>query len=600
MSRVQSIVRRKRNKHMKADNETHESEHTVKTYGSLKKSLHRLARNRHLTMGIFILFFAAAGTSLIMLSRAATTLASVKSGNWSDPTVWGGRVPGASDLATITGGHTVTFDASTAKVAGVKVNSGGTLAFRTNSSSTLESTENVVIEGKLAMRPANPSVIQTLRFVGVNEKAMVGGGMNVLATDKGLWVMGAGQLDITGSPKTSWTRASAAISQGTASVTLTSAPSGWAVGDEISITPTESPAVGTASYTGFDEASITSVNGATIGLSKATTRPHPKVNNAWTAEVMNLTRNVRLEGTASGRAHIFIRSTKPQTVNHAAIRWMGANKAYNGSEPQTEVLGRYGLHFHHNLNGSRGSIVDGTVVRDTGGKAFVPHQSHGITLKNTISYNTWRPAYWWDSQEVTNDLLVDGAMAAKTQFTDDHKYRMTGFLHDAGNGNTIRNSVSAGLRVCGCDKDGSGYLWPEISGSNVDKGVWSWDNNMTHNSNGNGLFVWQNTYVHVVQDYVGYNNGRYGIRHGAYENAYKYVGGALYANVEGAVEVKANGPFSFENMVWDGGGLSTHLMRTTNGSGESDQPQTIRNVTMRGFTTKAAIWMDRAPTTGSG
>src|SRR3989338_10373715 len=60
------------------------------------------------------------------------------------------------------------------------------------------------------------------------------------------------------------------------------------------------------------------------------------------------------------------------------------------------VLGRYALHFHMSGENNRGVVVEGVVARDIGSHAFVPHASHGITFRDTLSYNTAETPYWWD------------------------------------------------------------------------------------------------------------------------------------------------------------------------------------------------------------
>ena len=96
------------------------------------------------------------------------------------------------------------------------------------------------------------------------------------------------------------------------------------------------------------------------------------------------------EGTTTGYTHVFIRSTVPSTIKNAAFRYMAPDFG------SSDITGRYGIHFHMAGNGSRGSVVDGLVIRDTKGHAFVPHMSNGITFKNTIAYNVKGEAYWWD------------------------------------------------------------------------------------------------------------------------------------------------------------------------------------------------------------
>src|SRR5687768_9458682 len=86
---------------------------------------------------------------------------------WSDPATWGGRVPGRYDVAVVTG--TVLLDVS-ARVAGVVIEPGALLTFRRRKSVTLRSSGNVVVLGKLRMRPRFRRISHRLVFVGVDEK----------------------------------------------------------------------------------------------------------------------------------------------------------------------------------------------------------------------------------------------------------------------------------------------------------------------------------------------------------------------------------------------------------------------------------------------
>ncbi len=499
----------------------------------------------------------------------------IKSGNWSDPTVWdGGHVPGPNDKAIIA--NNIKYDEATTTVAGVYINTGANLTFDPAKSATLQSSANVIVEGVLHMHPGSPAIKQTLRFVNVNESKYVGGGMVPLDTDVGLWVMDNGQLDLVGSAKTGWTRASGSIAKGATSVTLNPAPVGWQPGDTITIAPSEAPTIGDASWNGFDEANLTGVKTNTVSFTTATARPHPMVNNTWTAEVADLTRNVMIEGTTSGRAHIFVRSNRPQTVNYVAIRYMGPRQVTPGAKgldaAPHSVLGRYGLHFHMSGDGTRGSTVTGTVVRDAGAHAFVPHSSNGITFTDTVSYNTYDEAYWYDGApntrtpgSATDDTVFDHAMAAKVQFDPPVRgSRLAGFVLGDGLRNLIKNSVAVGVQGTG---DSSGFEWPEGAGKgqNGGNGIWTFNQgNIAHNNKNDGIFTWQNVSTpHTVSNFVGYYNGTYGISHGAYANSYTYSDSILYGNGKGGFEANASScacgehnVLHLDRLTIDGGGVS--------------------------------------------
>ena len=97
----------------------------------------------------------------------------------------------------------VTLVNDSSRLASLEVAAGHTLRFDPSKNVTLELRGNLVVRGTLEMKP-NKGVRHILRFVGIDETRFVGGGMTVLSSDVGLWVMGNGKLDIRGDPRAGW------------------------------------------------------------------------------------------------------------------------------------------------------------------------------------------------------------------------------------------------------------------------------------------------------------------------------------------------------------------------------------------------------------
>jgi hypothetical protein len=336
----------------------------------------------------------------------------------------------------------------------------------------------MLVLGRLEMRP-QPGVEHILRFVDVDESAFVGGGLDPIDSDVGLWVMGDGVLDIRGAGKEAWNRLGNSQT--------------WQGQDDLVVAPIEPGDFTPKPFT----------SGKSV----------PALGDRR-AEVLNLTRSVRIEGTPSGRAHVFIRSMQPQSIRYATLRYLGPRQA--GGESTEGVLGRYGLHFHHAHDGSRGSVVQGVVVRDCGNHAFVPHMSHGITLRDCIAYEVFEEAYWWDPHDRTNDLVIDGCVAASVHHDpENHGFRLAGFTMGDGRHLEIRGCVTFAIQGA---KNSAGYVWPEAP-----SGVWTFEDNLAHNNVAAGIFVWQNVGdPQVIRRFTAFNNGLAGVINGAYINSYHY------------------------------------------------------------------------------
>ena len=437
-------------------------------------------------------------------STSAVPQTHAVNGGWDDPASWAdGRVPGPGDIAIIDR-HIVVSGA--VAVGGIIIQPTGVLEYDTGRSTTVDTSGNVVNAGRLVMRPSADAIIHRLRFVGVQESAYVGGGMSVLDSDVGLWTIDGGVVDAQGTERAGWNR--------------TGDDPSWLATDELVRAP-NAP----GDFTTF--------------APHRKGDPAPSINGPKgpvSTEVLNLTRNVWIEGTPQGRAHIiFLHCMRPQTIRHIGIRYMGPRKmtgetysSPTGTLPVTAgVTGRYGLHFHHCGDGSRGSLVEGVVIRDAGFRAFVPHTSHGMTFRDCIAYNVFDDGYWWDPNEATHDVVYEHCAAMLVRSDPDFRgYTTNGFLLGEGLNTVARDCVAVGVRSNNVNS--GAFHWP--SKANFDANVWIFEDCVAHNNRDAGFSVWQNDpHPHVIVRLLAYHN-KIGINHGAYVNSYIYKGGLTFGN----------------------------------------------------------------------
>ena len=466
-------------------------------------------------------FLGMIGVTAVVATPAVRPALGAAAGaaRWSDPRTWGGRVPGSNDVALVS--RTVVLDRDT-NVAGVVVAKGGALVFDRDRSMTLTTKNNVIVRGRLVMRPRNHGKRHRMIFQGVKEGSFAGGGVDPVDSDVGLWVVDGGKLDIVGAKKKAWVRAAGSVPGGTRKLSLKGKAKGWRRGDSVVITPTGSTS-DSDHYTRFDGSALRSARGKEIVLSGATSSAHPVVKagkRTFTAEVLNLSRNVVIQGTPGGRSHIFIRSTSPQRIENCLIRHMGPRKK------GLTILGRWPLHFHQCFNGSRGSVVKGVVVRDVGSHAFVAHASHGVKFVDCIAYEAVETPFWWDPEPKsgTLDALYKRCVAARCLRGDAN---VAGFAAFRGQGNRMRNCVAVGVQSR--FDTSAGFQWPGAT----DEGLWDEASRLVaHNNQGPGIRFWSNSGLrhHIDSGSVFYNNGGVGILHGAYGNVATYSGISSFGN----------------------------------------------------------------------
>lgn len=505
-------------------------------------------------------------------------------GRWSDAKTWAsGAVPQSGQNVQVAGSVVLDVDAD---VNGMTITDGAALHFDPAQSRLLRSTANVVVLGRLSMRPNSATVSHTISFQGVQESRFVGGGMSVLDSDVGLWVTEMGVLDLAGAPKLAWSRTASSLAAGARTIDLIEIPAGWRVGDELAVTPTQRwAAVGGQQA---EVVKITGISGRTVQLDRALSAAHPTVDagpmGSLGAEILNLTRNVAIEGTPGSRAHVMIvHAMTAQSIAHTSLRYMAPQKGDDG------VLGRYALHFHHCGDGSKGSLIEGVVVRDTGSHAFVPHVSNGTTFRNCIAHDVTDFAYWWDGGDESANTVFDGCVASNVGDNEANKYFSGGFLLGLGpaSSNVVRNCVTAGSSKYG-------FVWYSNS-----EAVWDSSSCVAHNNGLSGIWVWQNNELNqVITDFVSYRNGEYGIDHGAYANAYRYQGGAMVENGEAAMRIHAvsvpndsgQGQLTFDRMYLDAGGTDFAILAPDGSAVNPLRPTYFTNLTIRNAKKAGISW----------
>ncbi len=243
--------------------------------------------------------------------------------------------------------------------------------------------------------------------------------------------------------------------------------------------------------------------------------------NTWSdaGSTQNLQRDIRIFGEGDVRFEI---GSGVSTIRYVEF----------DLQPLAEV-GHYPLHWHLIGDGSRGTLVEGVVVKNSTNRAFVPHGSNGITFRDTIASNIAGEAYWWDDPgtnescrfrkfctlDNSNDTTYDHALAdgITNAVGDNRGFTLSAFRLGAGSGNRIVDSVAMNINPTHV-KSCSGFHWPSKANQNDGGNVWVFEDNKTFDDRCHGIFVWQNDgNHHIVDGFVGP-----GINHGAYGNNYDY------------------------------------------------------------------------------
>lgn len=473
-----------------------------------------------------------------LLAQTAT-VQSVRSGRWSDPSMWSAaHVPGAGESVLIATGHSVVYEVfSDVEVGRLQIL--GSLSFARDRYTRLD-VGNVIVDrgGTLDMgNPGDPipaTASAELRLV-IPSGAACTGGSAFVEGDIGVWVYG--RWDVFESPvRATWTKLAAPAAVGTSTVQVAGDVTDWPVGAWIVVTPTDQPSLnyGQAQvYPQYEERQIRQVV-RRAGVTEITVdSPLQYLHEATgdvAGEVALLSRNVVVTSKYPGRAmqgHTIYLNGATGGIGYAEFRNLG----------NFACVGRYPVHFHLMGDTSRGMRVRGASIWRSDNNFMNIHASSGITVEDTVGYRASGVGYFVgeiaEGMHSVDNVLV-GNLAARVVYREgqlrspsDSRHRASGFWIHSHNSALIGN-VASGTWSNG---DPSGYHIAEQTRTTPGYPVLVMVRNEAHSTRGSGLFTWVNggPVDHIV-DFRAWRNQYAGIQWGAYGNNMKVHRALLFEN----------------------------------------------------------------------
>ena len=318
---------------------------------------------------------------------ASPTIASVQSGEWSNPSTWGGRTPTAGDRVRVS--TDVTYDVvSDAQLACVGVT--GALHFNPVSRlvvGTLLAYENGTLE---CGSPSSVCRAQVL-FAGALDTA----------TDPeqfGIGLVILGKIRWYGEPREPFVRLTADVAAGQQAIVTEEPMTTWLVGDTLLLPDTRQ--VTGASVWQIETRQIVAISGTTIGLSSPLTYAHngahdPDGTLKFAPHVANLTRTTEFRSLnpTGVRGHILAAHRAEIDIRYAGLTDLGRTKwqsvldsttfdaGGNVTKVGTNQIGKYALHLHHVFGplGLPADVPQFTIL----GNAIVNSSKWGVTLHNS-------------------------------------------------------------------------------------------------------------------------------------------------------------------------------------------------------------------------
>ncbi|MEG3435932.1 DUF4347 domain-containing protein [Pannus brasiliensis CCIBt3594] len=354
------------------------------------------------------------------LDKFNRTHTAVKDGSWFDPATWGGKVPESEAGVYIPEGRTVLYNGeSTARLKTVRVD--GALNFATDkNSSLLVDTLAIAPTGKLTIGTAN-NPVQADKTVNITFRSDTPIDTSIDTKQYGKGLVSHGQVEINGADKLDYVSLEGDARAGSRELVLSQAPTGWKVGDRITLGGTSVNQDGKhTDNTRFQDEvlTITSINGNRIGFTnndissgdKAVLRfdhlrPEKYVKDYnLKLYVANTSRNVAFQSEGGvntpipERGHVMFMDNPSVTVNNAGFYNLGRTDKsrpiddigtnINGSAGGgTNIRGRYPLHIHRtgsdDINGTAVHL-SGNAIVGSPGWGIAQHDSNAILENNVV------------------------------------------------------------------------------------------------------------------------------------------------------------------------------------------------------------------------
>lgn len=230
-----------------------------------------------------------------------------------------------------------------------------------------------------------------------------------LGADPRQWSQGLiviGRFRSLGTEKTAFRRMTAEVVAGATTVTLTSAPTNWQVGDEIFFPDSRATDENNLFNANFalrhEIRTITNVSSATVTFTPALTYDHRgarnangSVNSSFVPHVANLTRNITIRSAnpSGTRGHTVYTDRANIEIRNTVFRDLGRTTTdiVVDADSAANQIGRYPLHVHMLMGpvnpGNTGYQfqVTGNVVRDSRKWPIAIHaSSYGLVENNVV------------------------------------------------------------------------------------------------------------------------------------------------------------------------------------------------------------------------
>src|SRR3989344_4896972 len=436
--------------------------------------------------------------------NVASVTTNLKSGNWSDPTLWpNGVLPGTDARVQIAPNTTVTYDVeSSAELDCMEIQ--GSLVFATDRNTKLMISDLMVMpEGTLTVGTATQPIPENINAeiiftdTPLEMGTVASPGLDPQQYGKGLIVFGG--ITMHGKQKDSFHRIAGELTKGTKTVTLVAPVSGWKVGDALVIPDTNQPNppyLNELKNPGqWEEPVIESVNGATITLTAPLKYDHPCARDADAAALKdrtvttlpngqklcghmgNLSRNIilRSENPNGVRGHVIFFHRAQVNVRYVDFKEMGRTKSsklnnttFDATGQPTVVgtnqIGRYVFHLHHvwgKENPAPNTYqfeVVGNVMRNAPKWCIAIHGSSFGLVKDNIAYNCIGAGIVTEDGNEINNVIEHNFAVRMESVPDegrDNIMSLTDFGWDGagfwfhGSKNYLRNNVAANSAVAG-------------------------------------------------------------------------------------------------------------------------------------------------------